>query len=753
MLVSDAGSPMADDGLADIHEFPRTRPRVKKLRLALLLGGLSLLALVSTLFGMMMALAADIPALEGREEFDRAKNSTLVDIHGRSLGILSGPENRILIRSTQISPAMKHAVIAIEDRRFYEHEGVDMRGVARALVQDVIQRKAAQGGSTIAQQFVKNALKAQGDRTVFQKVREAAMAFHLSRKWSKEKILTEYLNAIYFGNGAYGIESAARTYFGKEPGHVGCGTNERPCAAELRPLEAALLAGIIASPSGYDPVSNRAAALERRNVVLQKMLEQGYITPQELEEAQADPGPANIEPPRVETKDKRLAYFTSWIKQQVVDREGARRAFSGGLRIRTTLDLDLQQAAEAAIDKWLPNPDGPTAALVAIDNDTGEVRAMIGGRDYNESPFNLATQGQRQPGSAFKPFILATALEQGIGPGSTWSSHKKVLHSKALGCDFEVNNYEDAYAGVTTLASATTFSDNAVYAELGLKVGVHKIAKTAEAMGIRTPISKNCSMTLGGLREGVTPLDMAHAYQTFATGGKFVTGTLGPNRGPVGIREIGRKEDDGDVEVLRENEKKTERVLSEDVAETSRQILSTVVTSGTAVKARLTEFAAGKTGTTENYGDAWFVGFTDKMTVAVWVGYPDKLQPMTTEYRGEAVAGGTFPAEIWRDFMIAVRAALEARENEERAKKGLPPVTSTTTTPVPAAPASPEADAAQDETPTPSGGDPRPEDAPEGTQAPTPATPQEQPDQPEPEAPAPSAPPGDESGGAGAPST
>ena len=742
---------MADDGLADIHEFPRTRPRVKKLRLALLLGGLSLLALVSTLFGMMMALAADIPALEGREEFERAKNTTLVDVHGRSLGILSGPENRILIRSNQISPAMKHAVIAIEDRRFYEHEGVDLRGVARALVQDIIQRRAAQGGSTIAQQFVKNALDAQGDRNVFQKVRESAMAFHLSRKWSKEKILTEYLNAIYFGNGAYGIESAARTYFGKEPGHVGCGTAERPCAAELRPLEAALLAGVIASPSAYDPVSNRAAALERRNVVLQKMREQGYITPRELEEAEADPGPANIEPPRVEEDDKRLAYFTSWIKQQIVDREGARRAFSGGLRVRTTLDLELQQAAEAAIDKWLPNPDGPTAALVAIDNETGEVRAMIGGRDYNESPFNLATQGQRQPGSAFKPFILAAALQQGISPGSTWSSQRKVLRSKALGCDFEVNNYEDAYAGVTTLASATTFSDNAVYAELGLKVGVTKIAKTAQRMGIRTPISKNCSMTLGGLREGVTPLDMAHAYQTFATGGKFVTGTLGPDRGPVGIKEIGRKEDDGDVDVLRENKKKTERVLPENVAETSKQILSTVVTSGTAVKARLTEFAAGKTGTTENYGDAWFVGFTDRMTVAVWVGYPDKLQPMTTEYRGEPVAGGTYPAEIWRDFMIAVREAYEARENERRKKEGLPPVTSTTTAPVPATPADPEAEAAQEETPTPSGGDPRPEDAPEGTRAPTPATPQEQPAQPEPEAPAPSAPPGDDSGGAGAP--
>src|SRR3712207_584361 len=200
----------------------------------------------------------------------------------------------------------------------------------------------------------------------------------------------------------------------------------------------------------------------------------------------------------------------------------------------------MQEEAEAIVSRWLGNPVGPTAALVAIDNETGEVRAMVGGRDYNQSPFNLATQGQRQPGSAFKPFVLATALRSGIGPGSTWTSKKQQITSKAYGCDFEVNNYEDAYAGVTTLANVTTFSDNAVYAQVGLKVGLKKVAATAKRLGIRTPVSRNCAMTLGGLREGVTPLDMAHAYQTFATGGRFVTGSLSPGRGPVGIREVRR---------------------------------------------------------------------------------------------------------------------------------------------------------------------------------------------------------------------
>jgi penicillin-binding protein 1A len=703
-----------DDDVADIHAFPQRRTRVKKLRLLLVLGGLSLLALVSTVFGMMMALAADLPSLENRQEFKEARNSELVDVRGRPLGILTSPDNRVLVRSDQISPAVKHAVIAIEDRRFYEHDGVDPRGVARAFVQDVLQRRAVQGASTIPQQFVKNALQAQSDRTVFQKLRESALAFHLSRKWSKEKILTEYLNAIYFGNGAYGIESAARTYFGNEPAHRGCGTKKRPCADELEPYEAALLAGIIASPSAYDPVSRPAAAEKRRNLVLQRMLEQRLITRAEYDQGIQSTLPADISPPREQGKTKATPYFTTWVKQQIVDRYGPRRAFNGGLKIKTTIDLDLQRAAEATVKQWLGG-GGPTAALVAIDNDTGEVRAMVGGTDYNKAPFNLATQGRRQPGSAFKPFVLATALKAGISPGSTWTSKKQEIHSKTYGCDFTVNNYEDAYSGVTTLANATTFSDNAVYAQVGLKVGLKKVAQTARRMGIRTPVSRNCAMTLGGLREGVTPLDMAHAYQTFATGGRLVTGTLGPDRGPVGIRSVCRmKRNSAECdEVIDRNRKKVKRVLPEDVARTTTEILSTVIARGTAVRARLDEFAAGKTGTTENYGDAWFVGFTKRMTVAVWVGYPNEFKPMETEYRGEPVAGGTYPAEIWRDFMKAVDRIIDERVNKERAKKGLPPrdedegeeppAPGTPTTP--ASPATPQ----QQETPTPNGGAARPE--------------------------------------------
>jgi penicillin-binding protein 1A len=333
--------------------------------------------------------------------------------------------------------------------------------------------------------------------------------------------------------------------------------------------------------------------------------------------------------------------------------------------VQTTLDLGLQRSAEQAVGRWLGNPpSGPHAALVAIDNDTGEVRAMVGGSDYSRVPFNLATQGQRQPGSAFKPFVLATALRQGIGPGSTWTSRKIVFDVPNSSEKFAVNNYENNYSGVSTLARATTFSDNAVYAQVGVKTGTKRIARTAERMGIRTPVSTNYAITLGGLRNGVTPLDLAHAYETLATGGVLVTGSLGaPKRGPVGIRKVSLR-DSG--RVWRRNKRKRVRVLPRNVADTTTSILESVVRVGTGRVANLGAVRAwGKTGTTENYGDAWFVGATDKLSVAVWVGYPDGLTPMTTEYRGEPVAGGTLPAHIWHDFMVAALAIDKERLKRE----------------------------------------------------------------------------------------
>ena len=659
-------------------EVRKRKPKLKKLRLFLVFAGISVLAIISTIFGLMMSVSSDLPSLENHAQLRIARNSILYADSGKevTLAKLTGAQNRILDESNEISPNVKNAVIAIEDKRFYEHSGVDYRGIARAVVEDVLRQRAAQGASTITQQFVKNVLEAQGSRTVFQKLREAALAYHLERQWTKDKILTQYLNTIYFGNGAYGIESAARTYFGADtvydPHAVKRATN-------LQPWQAAYIAGMIASPSAYDPVQHPVASHARMNLVLLNMLQQGMINRGQYDEQKNFyVNPKRVRPPR---PDSRVPYFSSWVTQQLLDRyHSTGLVFGGGLKVTTSLDSDLQAAAEQAITGRLAGI-GPSASLVAIDNKTGEVKAMVGGSDFERRPFNLATNGHRQPGSSFKPFTLIGALEDGVSPGRTFASSPhcwSVPHSK--GEKFCPKNYNDAYAGVTTLTGATVNSDNSVYSQLGIDiVGTNKIARVAHLMGVRTPLSRNYAMILGGLQEGVTPLEMAYAYSTLANNGERVWGTMGPTaRSPVAIEKVL----DPDGHTRDQNHIRHTRVIPYGVAQTAKGILSQVITSGTGKAAQIGEFAAGKTGTTENYGDAWFVGFNKDLTVAVWVGYPDKLRPMLTEYHGQPVAGGTFPAEIWHDFMTSW---IKIRDTRKAAREGKDPsqITTSQTTPTP----------------------------------------------------------------------
>ncbi len=646
---------------------PRSGSRLKKLRFLLIFLALALLGLVSFVFGMFMAVASDLPQLEAKFRQTNAHNSVLLDDRGTQIGMLSD-HDQVLVTERQIPPIVRDAVISIEDKRFMTNEGIDLRSLARAAVTDVLHGSAVQGASTIEQQFIKNALPgAQAHRTILEKLREAALAFHLAHHWSKLKILTEYLNTIYFGNGAYGIEAAAQTYFGQEPDHSGCGLPGNPlCVQELKPWEAALLAGIIQSPTDYNPVSDPAATRERRNVVLQQMYQQGYLNRREYEEStiQALPAPQTIAPPQQPLVDGvDTGYFDDWVGQQVIARYGAERAYYGGLQVHTTLDLGLQRAAEQAVAGYLPGSEGPTAALVAIENSTGKVRAMVGGRDYDESPFNLATEGERQPGSSFKAFDLAAALEDGISPDSVWASKEKtfkVPHSSEV---FTVHNDENAYAGSDTLTGATAYSDNSIYAEVGLLVGTHRIAALAHRMGITTPISTNPAMTIGGLKTGVTPLDMAHAYETIAHGGQRVSGTLAEPAAPVGIEAV----QDGSHEQV--DHTSLRRVLPPSVATTETEMLETVLEYGTARSAALGQFAAGKTGTTSNYGDAWFVGWDHRYTVAVWVGFPNSLVPMLTEFDGGPVLGGTYPALIWHSFMVSATQVERERAAEEAARR------------------------------------------------------------------------------------
>jgi len=677
---------MSEDDSPDITQL--SKPRLKRLRFVAILMAALVLGLVSFVFGIFISVASDLPSLTKFSQLKDAKSSILLDDLGHPIGVVS-QQNRVIVTPSQIPPIVKEAVISIEDKRFQTNSGVDVRGIARAFVQDIAHKGNVQGASTIEQQFIKNALQAQSHRTIFEKLREVALAFQLSHKWSKEKILTAYLNTIYFGNGAYGIEAAAQTYFGRDVNHIGCGTPAHQlCVEQLQPWEAAMLAGVIQSPTAFDPANHPMAARTRRNTVLRQMLEQGFLTQAVFSQSigQALPASKDVQAPQEPTiEGVDAGYFTSWVQQQVIERYGAPRAFDGGLKIKTTLDLELQRAAEQSVNAYLEYAGGPTASLVAIENSTGQVRAMVGGRNYNETPFNLATNGQRQPGSAFKAFDLAAALEAGISPDSTWSSKQKTFYVPSpRGTEkFVVHNDENNYTGSNTLTAATAYSDNSIYAEVGLKVGTRKIARLAHRMGITTPLSTNPAMTIGGLTVGVTPLDMAHAYETIAHGGRRVSGTLAADGAPVAIQEVDAGSHtlpDGNHHDV--NHVLTKSVLPPDVASTETSMLETVLQYGTGRAAAIGQFAAGKTGTTSNYGDAWFVGWNSKYTVSVWVGYPDSLVPMTTAFNGGPVLGGTYPALIWHNFITSALQIDKNRADAAAAKKsgGESGETSTSTT-------------------------------------------------------------------------
>ena len=609
------------------------RGRIRKLRLLALVLVLFALSAVAFSYGLVTAIRSELGALDPsnpRGDVDTVIYSAPNKFgERRVLAILRGDESRVLVKSGEIAPIMKQAIVATEDKRFFEHNGVDLRGILRAAWEDLRNKAVVEGGSTITQQYVKNAYS-RNDKTIARKVREAALAWQLTQRWSKDRILTAYLNTIYFGNGAYGVLQAARTYFGGKS------------AAELTLPEAALLAGIPASPSLYDPVQHPAAARQRRAYVLQQLYDQGRITTRELEKANAAPLP-KPEDVRLPGTRGPAPYFVNYVTDQLVAQYGGQRAFGGGLEVTTTIDLELQEKAREAIQKILRDPNGPAAALVAIDPRTGAVKAMFGGTNFRRSQFNLATQAERQPGSSFKPIVLASALRMGIAPGTRITS--KPIEIDAGDRVWPVTNYEGSYLGSVDLTTAMVHSDNSVYAQLTNIVGPKAIVETAHRLGIRAKLPAYFSIGLGFV--AVNPLDMARAYATIANDGKRVDGSIMGDR-PRVVRAV-RFRKTGKV---RENKVVDRTVLSPAEAETMTAILEKVVEEGTGQRAQLAgQVAAGKTGTNDNYADAWFVGYTPDLVTAVWVGYPNELRPMETEFHGEPVAGGTLPALIWKAFM------------------------------------------------------------------------------------------------------
>ncbi len=602
--------------------------RIRKLRLLAVLALFGVLGLSMFTFGFVVSVRSQIPSLDPAKRHEQENGYVYASDGKTQLMVLRGSESRTLVADDEISNWVKYAIVAIEDRRFWEHRGVDVRGIVRALWQDVRQKRVVEGGSTITQQFVKQTWVS-NQRTIARKLREAALAWQLEQKWSKTRILDAYLNTIYFGNQAYGVEQASRIYFGHS-------------AKKLSIAESALLAGIPQDPTAYDPVAHPEASKARRHAVLLAMLDEKLIRPIDFRKADRAllPTAKDIRQPAVLGQ---APYFANYVRSQLEDVPAlASKIDGGGLRVKTTIDLGLQKLARDAVQKWLPSPDGPQAALVALDAQSGAVEAMVGGRNYHDSQFNLATQTNRQVGSAFKPFVLATALREGVSPQTTLDSHPVTID---LGDKlWTVNNYEGEYMGPIDLSTAMVHSDNSVYAQLTALVGPQNVAKTARSLGIEG-LKGYFSIGLGA--QAVSPLDMARAYTSFANGGYRVDGSITGDRPRVIDCVVG-----SDGQCVKENAVVAKRVLSQNSAATIAQILRQVVTSGTGKAAQLGGWTiAGKTGTTENEGDAWFVGFTPEIVVAVWVGYPTRLQPMLTEFHGGPVVGGTYPALIFKSFL------------------------------------------------------------------------------------------------------
>jgi penicillin-binding protein 1A len=598
------------------------------LRIALLILAIVLLGVAVTGCAVISDISRNLPdptkPLKGTDLTTR-----IVDRNGKTITNLFADQNRQLVALSDIPTTLREAVISTEDQRYYEHAGVDLLGLARAVVIDIRAGAQVQGGSTITQQYVKQAFV--GDQmTLKRKVSEALLAYKVEQQYSKDEILAMYLNTIYFGHGSYGVQTAAQTYFGKS-------------VQQLTLPEAAMLAGVIKSPAHYSPYLDPIAAKLRRDTVLGQMRDQGYIDPTAYAAAIAMP----VKTTGIKSASAKAPYFVEYLKDQLVKLYGEDAVYRGGLTVTTTLDLSMQSAAEKAVAKSLTRKSDPSAALVAIDPKTGEILAMVGGRDFKTQQYNVAVQGHRQSGSSFKPFVLATALAAGVSPEQTFKANSAKLRIPG-GQTWSVAG-ESGYGGMQRLRVATWHSLNPVFAQLVLKIGADAVVNTAHDMGITTKITPVPAVALGGMAEGVTPLEMTSAYATLADGGNHIE--------PFGVLKV----TDKDGKVLFTAQSKSKRAIDAAVAYLTTDILKGVIQHGTGTAAAIGRPAAGKTGTTQNNADAWFCGYTPDLAATVWVGYPDSQKPMTSVH-GIRVTGGSFPAKIWAAFMKAALSGKPATQ-------------------------------------------------------------------------------------------
>ena len=570
------------------------------------------------------------------------ERSTIYAADGSVLATLYFKENRSIVRLRQVSEIARRAVLAIEDDRFYEHHGIDYKGIIRALVTNVSTGGIEQGASTITQQLARNTFKAIGtEDTLARKVQEAKVAMRLEEEYTKDKILEIYLNEVYLGRGVYGIGTAAEYYFGKK-------------ARRLTLPEGALLAGLIAAPEAFSPVNDREAAIGRRNVVLDRMRSLGWITDEQAERAKAARLGLNIT--AVGNDEARFPFFVQYLKRQILSDERfgktfaarKRALFQGGLHIHTTLEPDLQGAGERVVRQHLPKKTDPESAIASVEVETGAIKALVGGKNFARSQVNLATgQGGtgRQSGSAFKPFTLVAALMEGIPVGKVYRAESgQIVNCTPYGpANYRaVNAGDGGGSGYVNLLTATANSINAVFVQLAVDVGPPKIVEAAHAMGIQSELDPFCSLTLGV--EEVTPLEMASAFTTLANHGVHCQ--------PFAITRV---EDRNGNPLINRKRGGCEQVIPRKVADDVAGMLRLVVTEGTGTAASLGTWPVfGKTGTTNDSADVWFDGCTAQICTATWVGHPEERIPMPGAY------GGTVAAPIWRDFMMVAMRGLPA---------------------------------------------------------------------------------------------
>jgi 1A family penicillin-binding protein len=593
-------------------------------------------------FGVVQWLGRDLPTPDQLTAIQAPVKTVVYDARGRVLHEFF-KENRSAVPLRQIPRTLINATLSTEDRNFYQHWGVDLWGIGRAAIQDVLQMRRAQGGSTITQQLARN-LFLTHERSLSRKLKEMVLAIQIEKTYSKDQILEMYFNQIYFGEGAYGVEAAAKTYFGKP-------------VQELTLPESALLSGLPANPTLYSPRRRPQAARARRAKVLRNMLATHAITQVEFDRALGSP--LGVTPVRY--SNDRAPYFIEMVRLHLDERYGSNAVYEGGLKVWTTLDMDLQQIGERAMERQLESIEdnlklkvrrsnfvpAPTesaralqrtpylqGSLVALDPRNGYVRALIGGRDWNESNFNRAIQARRQPGSAFKPFVYTAAIDNGFHPTDIIVD-EPVSFPAGNGELYQPGNYDHTFRGPVTLRYALQQSINIPAIKLLRKVGTSLVASYARRMGIRSPIGQNLSMALGSSE--VTLMELTSAYGVLAN--------RGIRNDPLYVLKV----EDRNGNVLEKNAPRPIEVLSEGTASVMTSMLQSVIDHGTGYGARAAGFlnpAAGKTGTMDDYMDAWFVGYTPSLSCGCWVGYDEK------KTIGPGMTGARAALPIWTEFMI-----------------------------------------------------------------------------------------------------